>query len=755
MSANLDNAWGDEEGLDISDDGFGWEDDDDLFGNNEDATTSHIIDVPEIKGDEEDNDDNDNGEDDDSGLGFPSATPVTASIPPPVSSPSPTEEESQIGWEDDDNLFGNSEDDGYGEEVLETTTTTTAAAKFQRNQSETPPPPQPPPREQQQQQQNPPSGMMPINRNPQISKMVENISNYVTSLNRMLSSINAVLEFEYNTPQKAEELVEYYGSRPKLAEYTRSKELHRMNYKVVLPHGHVETNKERILAENLLSDKSLVSRAANQSLLADLLQVITGNDLIVQPQYFAICVATWCGFTIHIGDQGADMVDCRATLSISLPTEQGDRLSIAEVSVLVIFSPSQPMVEFKVLKIDVLLEDHSQLVGVAEFINAMEGHNNYEDDGLQNDVSADIYRDAFLENSQRMLSLSSKGMKSALMQMDSVINIKGKLQSISNFIPGTDQLLAAAEEEAKAFTEARNQQQQQQQQSGNGFPRPSPPPPPRPSISNFIPGADQLLTAEEEAKSSVKVRNRKQQSAGHEFPRPPPPLPRAPGSDEYRPQSILGGLVRSGWKTLAKSVVLPDDDDPAIYGESVPPPRVGVYNEPSVPMSLYRKEDTAPEKTQNLYRKDETTNRSHLPPQEERRYKPGSNRSGAKIGEVKSTENEIQTEVLNSIAAKTIDDLNRNADKKKDEAIDYDGWDDFGLDDDDLDDLDDTSGSQKLSVEEESLFVHSSDVVIVGSPPLTQEQFPVIETKYNPEDDIVETRKRWVNPRPYRPYIRG
>ena len=136
MSTNLDNAWGDEEGLDISDDGFGWEDDDDLFGNSEDANnTSHIIDVPEIKGIEEDNDDNDNGEDDDSRLGFPSATPVTASIPPPVSSPSPTEEESQIGWEDDDNLFGNSEDDGYGEEVLETTTTTTAAAKFQRNQS--------------------------------------------------------------------------------------------------------------------------------------------------------------------------------------------------------------------------------------------------------------------------------------------------------------------------------------------------------------------------------------------------------------------------------------------------------------------------------------------------------------------------------------------------------------------------------------------------------------------------------------------
>jgi hypothetical protein len=755
MSANLDNAWGDEEGLDVSDDGFGWEDDDDLFGNSEDATTtSHIEHVPEINVNEDNDNDGSDGEDNDFGLGFPSATPVTASVPSPVATP--TEEDAQIGWEDDDDLFGNSEDAGYGEELLEaTTTTTTAATNSQHHQNKTPlPPPTPTPREQQQ-QQNPRSGMMPINRNdPQISKMVENISNYVTSFNRMLSSINAVLEFEYNTPQKAEELVEYYDSRPKLAEYTRSKELHRMNYKVVLPHGHVETNKERILAENLLSDNSLVSRAANQSLLADLLQVITGNDLIVQPQYFAICVATWCEFTIHIGDQGADMVDCRATLSISLPTEQGDRLSIAEVSVLVIFSPSQPMVEFKVLKIDVLLEDHSQLVGVAEFINAMEGHNNYEDDGLQqNNVSADIYRDAFLENSQRMLSLSSKGMKSALMQMDSVINIKGKLQSISNFIPGTDQLLAAAEEEVKAFAEVRNQKQQ----PGNGFPRPSPPPP-RPSISNFIPGADQLLAAEEEAKAFAEARNRKQQSTGHAFPRPPPPPPRAPGSDEYRPKSILGGLVSSGWKTLAKSVVLPDDDDPAIYGESVPPPpppRVGVYNEPSVPMSLYRKEDTVPEKTQNLYRKDETTNGSHLPPQEKRRTKTGSIRSFAEIGEVKSNEDEIQTEVLNSIAAKTIDDLNQNVDnKEEDEAIDYDGWDDFGLDDD-VDDLDGTSDSQKLSVEEESLFVNSSDSVIVDSPPLAQELLPVIETKYNPDDDIVETRKRWVNPRPYRPYVRG
>ena len=119
----------------------------------------------------------------------------------------------------------------------------------------------------------------------------------------MLSSINAVLEFEYNTAQKAEELFEYYDKRPQLAEYTRTKELQRMNYEIVLPDGYVETNKERIVAENLLPDNAIVSRAAKQSLLADVLQVITGHDLIVRPQYLASCIATSCKFVVHKGDK--------------------------------------------------------------------------------------------------------------------------------------------------------------------------------------------------------------------------------------------------------------------------------------------------------------------------------------------------------------------------------------------------------------------------------------------------------------------
>ncbi|KAL3927583.1 MAG: hypothetical protein SGARI_005281 [Bacillariaceae sp.] len=138
-----------------------------------------------------------------------------------------------------------------------------------------------------------------------------------------------------------------------------------------------------------------------------------------------------------------------------------NRLDVADVHVSVVFSPGQPMIEYKVHKIDLLLQDMSQLLGTAEFIFAMEGHldevpGHFESEQLQN-APSDIFRDQFLENSQRLFSQSKIGMKSALQQVDSVINIGGKIKAISNFIPATDTMLAA-EQEAMALAEARRQE---------------------------------------------------------------------------------------------------------------------------------------------------------------------------------------------------------------------------------------------------------------------------------------------------------
>jgi len=652
-------------------------------------------------------------------------------------------------WGEDDDLFG---DDGgdHEDDPPENTTTTTA-------QSRSIPTPQ---------SHHVPT---PNDCNIESHNVMAELSNYIKSLDRMLSSINAVLEFEYNTCQKAEELVEYYEKRPQLAEYTRTKELPRMNYEVVLPDGCVETNKERIIGENLLPDDAIISRAANQSLLADLLMVITGHDLIVRPQYMTVCIATWCKFVIHRGDYGADMIDCRARLSLFLPTAEGDRLSIAEVTVSVVFSPSQPMVVFKVVKIEVLLKDFSKLTGVADLISAMEGNN--EDQEVMH-APPDIYRDAFLEKSQRFFTLSSEGMKSAFQQMDSVINIKGKMQRISSFIPDTDQVLAA-EQEAIAFAEARKEEleQQQQQQRESAFPRPPPPQAPNPHNDQ----------------SQQNTRNT---------------------NDTNRPKSILGGLVRSGWKTLANSVVIPDDD-PAIYGEFAPSPplRAPLDSNPNQQMSLYRKEEDTSTVGQSLYRNDETQNvpipNQGQKPQMQHQQRGDSNRElhssnihdknrdtetpghnsfglGANrsiSGNGTTTSGQSNTHSLTDMDHKITENrieksiqpvtgLSREPREAKDQWVNKeevdtnveDGWDD-GFDDDFGDDFDDASdtveeslGQPKTSTEQDQegtkALATSSDAVLVDSFVLRE------NTKYDEEGDMCDTRRRWVNPRPNRPYLK-
>jgi hypothetical protein len=847
MSSLLDDGWGDDDDLDVSeaspfDDG--WGDDNDLFGDDEGGDDKEDADIGfppaapapalssveamqsnDVWGDDDDLFGDDGSDDEeDADLGFPPAATAAAKATAAATATAVSSSEafqSDNGWDNDDDLFGDDEEDaGLGFPPAATATTEAASNSdaFRSNNDKNAS--MPTPTTTTQNHGIPMSQSLNVAVPKESDSMVSKLSNYVNSLDRMLSSINAVLEFEYNTYQKAEELVEYYEKRPQLADYTRTKELQRMNYEVVLPNGYVEANKERIIDEHLLPDDAITSRAANQSLLADLLQVITGHDLIVRPQYLTTCIATWCKFKIHYGDHG-NMIDCRAHLSLFLPTEEGDRLNIAEVTVSVIFSPSQPMVEFKVLKIEVLLKDFSKLHGVAAFLSAMGG--NDEDHQLM-DTSPDIYRDAFLEKSQRFFSLSSEGMKSAFQQMDSVINLKGKIQSISSFIPDTDQVLAA-EQEAMAFA------QQQQQQNEHAFPRPPisqfPRPPttqehafPRPPTAQF----PRPPTTQEHAFPRPLTT---------QFPRPPtaeaPNLSSDPSSDAGqtdapdRPQSILGGLVRTGWKTLASSVAIPDDD-PAIYGEFAPssPPRGALYNKPDQPMALYRrKEDvrSGPKLDQpmalyrreedadsgpKLYRNDGAEN-APIPNQGQNPQMNYQRDGGSNIMPQPDKMNEIETLDQNVIGALVANEelqsarnrpfsapseqsnsvvnlepepsfqpvnrtgsitelgeekdqnVDQNADKEEVGENFEDGWDD----DDFGDDLDDISDNAEESLDQrstspgqhqggEKFLNDSSDVVLLDS----EKAFSSNDTKFGEDDDRCETRKRWMNPRPYRPYLR-
>jgi len=470
------------------------------------------------------------------------------------------------------------------------------------------------------------------------------------------------------------------------------------------------------------------------------------------------------------------MIDCRANLALLLPTVEGDRLSVAEIVVSVVFSPSQPMIEFKVLNINVLLKDFSKLVGVASFMSAMEG-NSEEHEMFGASPDPDIYRDAFLEKSQRFFSLSSEGMKSAFQQMDSVINLKGKIQSISSFIPDTDQLLAA-EQEAIAFAEARSREQRQhetkQKQHDSLFPRPA-------STQSHNQDCRQLNNNTDASNAT------------------------------NRPKSILGGLVRSGWKTLANSVAIPDDD-PAIYGEYVPSqqPQAPLQSNFDQPVLLYRKDEETSKVGPTLYRSGGTQSASKQEQEPRMQYQRGdglnekfenSNKSDTfgnhTVGSHEAPQH-LQTAVAPSdfgIRTTTSNKISHSQEKNENNNVDIrcnensieknvpsqeattlsvelrdaeeheivedkfetdldDGW------DDDLDVFDDVgadvdeSFDRQASPLEQNQEECSLDAVLVDPLMPTGNIVSSCGTKYDEEGDTCATRKRWSNPRPNRPYLR-
>jgi hypothetical protein len=701
----------------------GWDDDDDIdldetLPENSPATEVQlegpeetVVDGWDDFGDLGDDANEDIVQDDSDGL--PAAAPVVVAAPVPIDKPQSFPSTEKDGWEEEEDVNLDFDDDGWGEDVavIDDIVKNEEASPLHSKQSPFHVPPQ------------------------RSNHLFQELDTYVRSLERMLSSINAVLEYEYNTPEKAQELVEYYASRPQLAEYTVTKELQRMNYQIVLPNGHVETDKQQIIDQNLLSKASLVARASNQSLLADLLHVITGPDLIVRPQYLAICVASWCQFNIHLGD-GQDLVQCQAKLRLSLPTEHtGNRLDIAEVGVGVVFAPSQPMVEYKVHRIDILLQEPSQLEGSVQFLAAMEGHWDEmpeiaENERLQN-APADIFRDQFLVNSQRFLSQSTQGMKSALNQVDSVINVRGKLQTISNFIPATD-IMLAAEQEAMELAEARRKEMERRQQDHH-------------------PSQHQITPSQ------------------HMFPRPQPPQT-DPQGPVQRPKSILGSLFGA----VAHTVALPDEDEEVIFGAAAPQP-----TPMQSPPHFYRKDDEEKDAPSSnaafpkLYQRDEPPKEvsEGLPTlyrKEERPERfPGAQPPTLYRKEVETSQHSAPVNTMPTPAS--MDPGRYNDNRLRDpiepihedhfphdrEEIVADGWDEEIAEtfDDVVDDEEDVDRA-KPTINTNNV-ENNQDTVEAGAPEDGWDDVDAEDVRAAYDDDIVPTRKRWLNPRPNRPYLYG
>ena len=304
-------------------------------------------------------------------------------------------------------------------------------------------------------------------------QLYNELSHYIASLPSHARSITAVLEAEYNTIDKAVELQQYYAERPALEEYTINKELPRMDYTLTDHTGtDVITEKNRI-AEQFAAVPSLCARCANQSLLADFLQVLTGPDRVVRPQYLASAIAAQCKFRVDLQHALTEVV---AALDLSLPTERG-RWKIAEIRVMIIFKcpvpgDSQlPYVEYRLADLQTTARPHDadwseRLEQCASLLHMM-AETEQESFAMQQQPQQPglNFRDAFLQSGlQASASDAVDGLKSAWQDLDAATGLGSKFRSLPSFLPDASVLEAAAiaqEEEHRAQQQQNLHQQQQ------------------------------------------------------------------------------------------------------------------------------------------------------------------------------------------------------------------------------------------------------------------------------------------------------
>ena len=281
------------------------------------------------------------------------------------------------------------------------------------------------------------------------SKVLKNLQNYVHMLPHLQNSVTAVLQSEYNNQQKAFEVLQYFHERPGLVDYTIEKELPRMDYVVIDQSGMPLHDKEQVAAWMLQagSQGSLLPRCANQSLLADLLQAMTGTDLLVRPQFLATAIAVSCSFVI---DTLQESVMVKANLELSIPTEH-QRWKIADLSVFcqLVVSTSAPSIIYRLDVVSPTEQNDvwkSQMSSAANLIENMDlPEESFLNVSYQQSPDGMDYRDAFLQQSQNLIQNSTVGLRSALKEIDAVAGISSKLSQLPAFLP--QDVMDAAERE--------------------------------------------------------------------------------------------------------------------------------------------------------------------------------------------------------------------------------------------------------------------------------------------------------------------
>ena len=391
---------------------------------------------------------------------------------------------------------------------------------------------------------------------------------------------------------------------------------------------------------------------------------------IVQSQFFATAVATKCKFVLDMREDHDRTTQVECVLTISIPCQppqqqqpnnngnnNNNKLNIATARFMVHFSPepNAPFVKYHLISIQPLvsLDNPTDLQNIriaARTIDEMTSMMQPDDDddhdchgngdngnNIAHDANYQDYeRDHFLQSI--ISTQTTLGFKSALQEIDSVVNVKSKFNFIKDalpVLPSADDIMMASD--AAALDEIEDPRRQQQQRSF--------PPPPRPSHQH-------------------QHQQQQQQQQNPKAGRP-----------------IIGGLLLSGISHLAEAVTAPDT-------HTTTPPK----NNNSIP-KLYRKDDEV--ENDNNNNDDNSNTQNGIPKLYRKDDKFGNDvHKPSKIPKLYRKDNEVDDDVQKtSVQQQQINIINNNTasddivinDNGSD--IDEDGWSDDIIDN--LDDLDD------------------------------------------------------------------
>uniref|UniRef100_A0A7S3QCV6 Uncharacterized protein n=1 Tax=Chaetoceros debilis TaxID=122233 RepID=A0A7S3QCV6_9STRA len=363
----------------------------------------------------------------------------------------------------------------------------------------------------------------------------------------------------------------------------------------------------------------MLLRCANQSILADIFPIITGPRKIVRMQFLANAVATRCRFVLdmrkdddvhghghrhgHGNSQRRRSLQVDCSLTVSIPCESSDngtststskssksKLDLATLRLMIDFSPEPagPSLQYQLVSIQPLL-DLSPPTASAEYrrnmtliraaadmidpyqmdaviMEAQEQEQGYDYDNTGNEFV--ILRDTFIE-SMITTQAASAGFKSALRDIDNVVNVSSKFNYLKQVSAAAATILPSADDIMKVAESVEQEHEHQyEHQHVHG-------------ASSIVGGIDAVGIGASIPPHSAPIVTRQQLKSlshahGHDHTNPPMPPSHsqahaqvsrpetsvnANASSTSRPKPIIGGLLISSISRLAKAATQPQQEE--------------------------------------------------------------------------------------------------------------------------------------------------------------------------------------------------